>query len=363
MPLDGNLSIAGTTIMEVTNPGNLDFLENLGARFTFSGMPIVVLAERTDYAIDYSPTGANPVLANLLVNADIANNSYRELRLTGNLQIGHNKYYQNSMYRDNGNGDGVISSNGSKIVPAENAPLGEKDVLGLAAVNGTLNISVDVDAPGAIVRCGTDDPNRIMKAYFGFEKILAERTRQCSSTTVTADEIQIRSGSAQFDLDLNVPSIDIGPGTTLTMAGGKNATVTDTLSGSGDIDNGGGSVVVAGTGTLAPGGSAGTLGDGSGKIVLEAGATYSVEVADPAAAAGTGYDTINVSTLESAGALTIDLAAIDGLTPGQTSPHGRLRDRHRRLLHRRRRPHRRRRRDRHGHGLGHQRCHPGVQRQ
>ena len=315
--LDGNLSIAGTTIMEVTNPANLDFLEALDARFTFSGMTVVALAEQKDYAIDYSPTGANPVLANLLVNADIANNSYRELRLTGDLKIGHEKYYQNSLYRANNNVDGVKSSNGSKIVPAGNAPLGEKDVLGLAAVDGPLNISVEVDATGAIIRCGSDDPNRILKAYSSFEKVIADRLVRFKQA-VTADEIQIRSGSAQFDLDLVVPSIDIGANTELIIPSGKTATVTDTLSGSGDIDNGG-TVLVAGTGTLAPGGSVGTLGDGSGYLDLADGATYSLEVADPTAGAGTGYDTINVNTLESLGALTIDLAAIDGLTPGETS--------------------------------------------
>ena len=290
---DGTFAIAGTTIIELADTNNLNFLENLGARFTFSGMPIVALAAEKDYALDYNPAGATPVLANLLVNADIANNSYKELRLTGDLQIGHNKYYQNSVYRSNGFNPGVTTSNGSRIIAAGNAPVGETDVLGLAALDENLNIEVEVYAPGAIVRCGTSDPTRITKAYAGLENSSASKTIYFKRT-LTAAELDIQSGTAQFSVDLAIADVNIGVGTTLKMDSAKTATISGTLSGNGTFTGGNG-VVIDATATVAPGASAGTL---NGNILnMNTGSTYAWEFADETLAAGTGWDLVDISGL------------------------------------------------------------------
>jgi len=318
---DGNVTINGVTVMEVTNTGNYDFLENLGDRFVINGMPIVALKSETYHTFDYDPNGATPVLAKLLVNADLANNSYKWMGIDGDLQIGHEKYYQNSIYRSNnwsGTPYGINSTNGSRIVAAGNAPTGETDVLGFAALDGQLIIGVEVYAPGAIVRCGTMDPNRITKFYDAMEKSPAENRVEFRET-VTADTLELRSGTVLMRIDQSFPTLDLGEGTTLQMDSGKTVTVSETLIGTGKWTGGNGVAVI---GTVSPGAGIATLNDGGGDLTFDDGATYEWQIANLAPESeGTGWDLIKGANITFNGelVLSIDDSLLTGSVDGTES--------------------------------------------
>ncbi|BCX49248.1 hypothetical protein HAHE_31560 [Haloferula helveola] len=318
-----SLNFSGLHNIQISN-SNLEFLEALdgapgNGSFSYSGMPVVSLDDDLVYAFDYSGATTYPILADLLQNADIAVDGPVEVNIDSDLRIGHEKYFiwsWSSSYSANANS--IDSGNGSKLVPAGNAPPGETDVLGIAPNPPSgyrpNKVNVEVSAPGAIVRVGSDDPDRIPSLHTGALETSLQTGEVEFYQAITADLLELRSGTTRMMVDQTLPAIDVGADTRL-LPNGNTITVTGTLSGSGDIDNGG-TVVVGG---VAPGASAGTLGDGSGSITLEDGATFELEVADPAAGFGTGYDTIYVNTFESLGALTIDLAAIDGLTPAESN--------------------------------------------
>jgi len=261
---DGNLNLSGTSIVRFhDNYDNFDFLEALEDRFTYSGKSIVMLRGEQTYTIDFDPAGANPVMADLLVNSDVAVSGWNGIRLGDDLVIGHEKYFQFGFDTEASGGWGArgVTDSGLavRLRPAGNAPSGVTNVLGIAAGNqmyGNSDIDVEVDAPGAILRIGSDDPNRIVSFYGGsLQSELHEGTVEFMKDVIAA-ALEIRSGTARFDQDLTIPSIDIGAGTTLEMAGGKTATVTGTLSGDGSWTGGLGVVV---EGNIAPGASVGTL--------------------------------------------------------------------------------------------------------
>ena len=119
----------------------------------------------------------------------------------------------------------------------------------------------------------------------------------------TAKALEIRSGAAQFALDLTIDNIDIGAGTTLQMDGGKLATVTDTLSGSGKWTGGNG-VLVAGGAAVAPGASVGVLNSGGGVLTMANGAIYEWEIASATGTPGTEWDLLMASNITFEGDLT-----------------------------------------------------------
>jgi hypothetical protein len=333
----GTAFLAGTDTLSLNLSGlsnlnlgdtNLGFLEALDGQpgngsFSYSGTPVVSLANAKTYSFDYSGTTSYPILAGLLQNADIAVSGQQGITINADLRIGHGKYF---MWRWDNNFTisaykGITTTAGAKLAPAGNAPDGVTEVLGIApneSFLGTNRIDVEVAAPGATVRVGSDDPIRIPSFQGGTLQGTAHAGGVEFYQAITAAKLELRSGTTKMMVNQSLPVIDIGAGTQLYPNSGTTTTVSGTLSGSGDIASGG-TVAIDSTGTLAPGTSAGTLGDGSGTLSLAAGATYSLEVADPSAAAGTGYDTVNVNTLVSDGALTIKLAAIGGLTPAQSS--------------------------------------------
>ena len=286
------LTLAGRTVVETHDAANHGFLEELSGNFSYSGMPVVTLTNNQNYAIDYdtSPAGANPILADLMMNADISSVTYQQIYFDGDLKIGHGKYLYNALYRQDDHA-GVSSATG-KIVPAGNQPSGEKPIIGFAATalgsGKNIDIDMDVDAPGAIIRCGTTDPDRIMVASSGGFVTAVPTGTVIFHGGVAADELQVRSGTAQFAQDLDIATIDIGIGSTLQMNGAMTATANRRLAGAGNFSGGNG-IVLASGGTVAPGDGVGQL-TGNAPLFLEGDASYEWELLDPDLPAGDGWD-------------------------------------------------------------------------
>ena len=285
------LTLAGRTVVETHNAAYHGFLEELGANFSYSGLPVCTFTDNQNYAIDYSPAGANPILADLLINADLSSATYQKILFSTDLLIGHEKYLYNTLYRADDD-DGVGTDTGAKIVPAGNQPAGEKAVIGFAAMGGRQNpIDMEVDATGGIVRCGTTDADRIMVANSGGFVTSIPNAAVWFKRAVTADELQIQSGTARFALDLSIPMLDIVAGAKLQMDGGTTATVTDTLSGTGSWTGGNGVLLAPGA-TVAPGYGVGELNKDGGILQFSDALTYAWELADPTLAPGTGWDMV-----------------------------------------------------------------------
>ncbi len=267
---DGTLTLSNITVLELPNDTNQDYLELLTA-FSYSGTPVIRLNQRTVYSLDYV---SNPRMSDLLVNADIAVSGYDGTEISTDMQIGHEKYFIWRFTSVDGTRDymGIKSAAGAKLVPAGNAPVGVTNVLGIAPNDlslGPNRIDVEVDATGAILRVGSDDPNRIPSFYGGVLETTLHAGKVEFRQNVTAEEIETRSGTAIFYQDLTVPTIDLGAGTTLQMQATKTATVTSALVGNGTWTGGLGVVVAAG-GTIAPGASVGTL-SGSDLTIADGG--------------------------------------------------------------------------------------------
>ncbi|NQU24673.1 MAG: hypothetical protein HQ567_25610, partial [Candidatus Nealsonbacteria bacterium] len=184
---DGYLSFHETVVLQL---GNQAFLEPLGDRFSYDadGRMVILLGNNDIPAIDYA---ANPVMADLLINADITHSSYGVTRLATDLKIGHGKYLYSSFHQTNSNG--FDTTTGAKIVPAGNAPVGVQSTLGFAATVSDWNLNVEIDAPGAMVIAGTTDPDRILYGSWGFSNVPADKIVNFKQT-VTADGINIESG-------------------------------------------------------------------------------------------------------------------------------------------------------------------------
>ncbi len=291
------LTLAGRTVVETHTASQHGFLEELGDNFSYSGMPVVTLTDKQNYAIDYDtgPTGTNPVMADLMLHADVSSATYKAIDFAGDLLIGHGQYLYNALYRQDDHA-GPTSAVG-KIRPGGNQPDGEPPIIGFAgtALGGGKHIDVDmeVDAAGGIVRCGTTDPDRIMVANSGGFVTAIPTGTVIFHKPVTADELQIRSGTARFIQDLEIPRIDLETDTTLRMDGGATATVSDTLSGNGTVIGGNG-------------------------IVVEDGGTFAWAVSDPDGEAGTGWDVLWTTSLidfdlDNTG--TVNFAPIDAGIP------------------------------------------------
>lgn len=299
----GTLTVAGKTFVEVPDPANLDTYEALGARFVYPkvgdpdpGQVTAVLWGNKTYSVD---PAATPVMAEFLQNVDITRQQYHTLTFDRDLPLGHGKFLYNLYDRTSGNP--FTTSNGSKITYAGNAPGGQTPWIGFAAMRADTTIDLDVDAPGAVVQIGTTDPDRLTHRlapnYGGTNDFISEVPAETVRfrRSVTAAGIRVRSGTARFDQDLTTDTVDIGLGSTLRMDTGRTATVNQRLTGGGTWTGGNG-IVLAGGATLAPGDSAGTL-TGESDLIVEGGAIYEWELADPDGAPGTGWDLLQSDSL------------------------------------------------------------------
>jgi len=181
--------------------------------------------------------------------------------------------------------------------------------------NGILSISADIEATGATVLFNTTDTletsvywatntsgnhhtnNRDIDSIVPNQPIVV-------SGEVTAETIKAQNGQVTFQQDLSVPNLDIAGGATVTMASGKTATVTSTLSGTGKWSGG---LTVAAGARVAPGASVGILNDGGGALTFDDGAIYQWQVANPAGDPGTEWDLVKASAITFQGDLVMDV--------------------------------------------------------
>jgi len=292
----GTITLAGRTVMNLPNGDgvNHDFLESLGTRFTYSGLPMVTFSDRNggpfiyEFDLDQTASGTAPELAKFLASVDYGSNHYHPVDIGGDgLLIGDGKFLADSG-TTNATGRYVAhNTTGSlpTIMPGQPGAI----TMGFAAVRKNLAIELEVVAPDATVQVGTTDPNRLITyGGPGFTPAGVPSMRVTFQENVTAKGVKVESGTGQFNQDLTVDTLSIRTGATLTMAGGTTATVNEMLSGGGTITGGNG-VLLTGTGTVGPGDSVGTL---TGNLLsAEPGATYQWEIADPDGGAGTtGWD-------------------------------------------------------------------------
>jgi len=213
---DGTLTLAGTTFIELSNQNNLDAYENLGARFVYpkvgdpdpGDLKAVFWGNKT-YNIN---PAATPVLGEFLKNVDICRQGYQNTTFTSDLPLGHGKFLYNTYDRQNG---GLVrpSTGAEEIVYAGNAPVGETPMIGFAALLNNTTIEMGVDATGAVVQIGTDDPNRLTHrlapSYGGTNGFVSElpehqvmfrpRSGATDNLTITADKMEVKSGALSFD--------------------------------------------------------------------------------------------------------------------------------------------------------------------
>ena len=125
---------------------------------------------------------------------------------------------------------------------------------------------------------------------------------------ITAETIKAQNGLLDLRQDLNVPNLDIAGGASVKMATDKTATVTGTLSGTGNWTGGLGVTVVAGA-KVAPGEGVGVLNDGGGVLTIDNGAIYQWQIADPTGDpnGGEGWDLVKGSTIDFLGELILDV--------------------------------------------------------
>ena len=306
----GTLSFSGRTAIELPNGDAMTaralVFEALEDRLTYSDHPTMLFSDRNGgpwiYDFDLAPGGSSPWLALFLADVDYGSNHYHPVDIgSQGLLIGDGKFL---------NSDGTTNSTGAyvgqdtgggvgKILPGQAGPI----TMGFAAMSKNLSIQMDVVAPNATLQIGTTDPDRLLKTSSGNFETAIPTNRVTFAQAVSAAAVNVRSGSVQFAQDLTIAKIDIGAGTQLIMAGGKLATVTDTLSGTGKWSGGLG-VAVAGGATVAPGASIGVLNDGGGDLIMADGAIYEWEIADATGVAGTGWDLIAGTNITFEGDLT-----------------------------------------------------------
>ena len=235
--------------------------------------------------LDY---GVNPVFEQIILNSDVLFGGDRTAHIDDNdLAISDGKYIIGVSNRN----QTVDAVSGQKITGAN--PGATIGIANISTVR-TFTVDMDVDVAGGTLNIGSDDPltspnradgNRFLTGVPGGRVVLARN--------VTADTVQVQSGIAQFQQDLNVPNLSISAGATLTMDAGRTATVSGAFGGSG-LYNGGDGVVVTGLGSLNPGDGIGVITGNS--LVLQNEAAYNWEIMSPTGAAGTEWD-LSVSNL------------------------------------------------------------------
>lgn len=227
----GKLHFGDRAVVDLTLTNNLGYLEALGTDdVTCSGRPIALLYGSTAPTINNLNLGANQVLAKVLGSCDLIWNSYISVTFTSDLPVGHARFAYNCWDRTDSARVVNPKVGTEKITYAANAPAGETPWIGFAATAQSLQIGMVVDAPAAIVQCGTDDPTRLVRPG-AFTGVTANSTVTFTNT-VTAAGIRILSGTAAFSKDLSTTNLQIGAGAILD-ANSKIFTISGTVSGSG----------------------------------------------------------------------------------------------------------------------------------
>ena len=224
----GKLHFGDRAVVTLTATANLGYLEALGDEdVTCSDRPIALLPANTTINLNL---GANQVLAKVLSSSDVVWNGYHGVTFSSDLPLGHARFAYNCWDRTDGPRTVVPSVGTEKITYAANAPAGETPWIGFAATAQSLTIGMVVDAPAAIIQCGTDDPTRLVRPG-AFTGVTANNTVTFTNT-VTAAGIRILSGTAAFTQNLSTPTLQIGAGAILD-ANSKIFTISGTVSGGG----------------------------------------------------------------------------------------------------------------------------------
>ena len=228
----GKLHFGDRAVVDLTNNGLLNYLEALGAEdVTCSGRPIALVKGEANAGSIYNLNpGINQVLAKVLAYCDYVASNYQKVTFTNDLPVGHARFIYNCWDRTDGDRAVVPSVGTEKITYAANAPAGETPWIGFAATAVSLTIGMVVDAPAAIVQCGTDDPTRLVRPG-AFTGVTANSTVTFTNT-VTVAGVRILSGTAAFSQDLSTGDLQIGTNATLD-ANSKIFTITGTVSGGG----------------------------------------------------------------------------------------------------------------------------------
>jgi len=203
---DNVMTFNGTTLYQLGNKDNFDYLENLGARFSYTGNPIAVLSAEKNYAIDYDTTafGPYPIMAALLMNSDVTSDGYKPMTFDTDVMIGHGKYFYNTAYRENDKG--VESALGARIIPAGNAPDGVTPTLGIAAMyyaagnqrrGAFCTIGMEIEAPGTQIIMGTSDPTRLVHTQYENDTTIPDGWIKIGAN-ITALGIDVQSGGLQL---------------------------------------------------------------------------------------------------------------------------------------------------------------------
>jgi hypothetical protein len=225
----GKLHFGDRAVVDLTNTNNLGYLEALGTDdVTCSGRPIALFFG--NYSTCNLNLGANQVLAKVLGSCDLIWNTYMVVTFTSDLPVGHARFAYNCWDRTDSQGAMNPKVGTEKITYATNAPAGETPWIGFAATAQSLQIGMVVDAPAAIVQCGTDDPTRLVRSG-AFTGVTANNTVTFTNT-VTAAGVRILSGTAAFSKNLSTTNLHIGTNATLD-ANSKIFTISGTVSGSG----------------------------------------------------------------------------------------------------------------------------------
>ena len=295
----GTLTLAGRTVMQLPTADNVnnDFIEALGSRFSYSGLPMVTFADKNggpfiyQFDLDQTASGTAPELAKFLASVDYGSNHYHDVDIGGDgLLIGDGKFLCDAGTTNATDSYVAHNTTGTmpKILPGQPGAI----TMGFAAIVKNLAIGLEVDAPDAIVQIGTTDPNRLITSGgAGFTPAGIPTRRVTFEQNVTAKGVAVESGAAQFNQDLNIDTLSVRSGATLVMAGGKTATVNQKLSGTG-MWTGGNGVLLAPGATIAPGYGVGELNKDGGILQFSDALTYAWELADPTLAPGTGWDIV-----------------------------------------------------------------------
>jgi len=223
-------------------------------------------------------------------------------------------------------GDGVTVGNGNWIQGidgrtkssrvAGNIKADPGTAIGFAAIVDSFTVDANVVASGATVRFNTTDTletcvyvnsnpagnahtnDRLLGVVPGGNIIV--------KGIITAETIKAQKGTLTLNQDLNVPNLDIAGVATVTMAAGKTATVTGTLSGTGKWTGGLGVMVAAG-GKVAPGNGIGVLNNGGGVLTFDDRAIYKWQIGDPDGTPGSHWDLVKGSTITFLGELILDV--------------------------------------------------------
>ncbi len=296
----GTITLAGRTTLQLPLGGTAaiaTYLEGLEARLTYSGSPTIIFSDNNGMNIYNIDPAASPVLVALMKNSDYGSNHYHNVDIgSGGLYVGDGKFLSNAG-TTNATGKYVAHDSGTGLGTVKPGAAGAI-TMGFAAMEKNLSIDMEVDAPDATLQVGTTDPNRLLTyngAGGGF--VTAIPTMKVTfAQNISAAALNVVSGSAGLSQDTTIADIDIGADTSLSVAGGKTATVTGALTGTGSST---GSIVIASGGTVSPGASVGTL--TVGDLTIDVGGTYEVELA----AEG------NNDLLDISGALTLGGDGVD----------------------------------------------------